>query len=76
MDQINNKVEYLVNNNIKFLLIVHPFIESFIKKGIVSHQLKWWFEYKRWIKVRANENLALTEFKFENLLGNEIDLNP
>lgn len=75
MDQINNKVEYLVNNDIKFSLIVHPFIESFIKRGINSKQIQWMFQYKRWIKVRANENMALTEFKFENLLGNEIDLS-
>jgi ribonuclease G len=75
MDQINNQVEYLANNDIKFTLIVHPFIESFIKTGFISRQVKWFFEYKRWIKVRADENLALTKFKFENLLGNEIDLN-
>ncbi len=75
MDQINNKIEYLVNNDIKFTLIVHPFIEAFIKKGIISKQVKWFMEYKKWIKVRPNENLALTEFKFENILGNPIDLS-
>jgi len=74
MDQINNKVEYLVNNNIKFTLIVHPFIESFIKKGIKSKQVDWFIEYRTWIKVRADENIALTEFKFENMLGKPIDL--
>lgn len=74
MDQINNKVEYLINNNIKFTLIVHPFIESFIKKGLISLQVKWFLEYKKWIKVRADENIALTFFKFENVLGNPIDL--
>lgn len=75
MDLINNKVEYLVNNDIKFTLIVHPFIESFIKRGIISKQVKWFMEYRKWIKVRADENIALTEFKFENILGNPIDLN-
>lgn len=74
MDQINNKVEYLMNNDIKFTLIVHPYIESFIKKGIISKQVKWFMEYKKWIKVRPSENLALTEFKFENILGKPIDL--
>lgn len=74
MDQINNKVEYLMNNDIKFTLIVHPFIESFIKKGIISKQVQWFIEYKKWIKVRPSENLALTEFKFENILGKPIDL--
>lgn len=74
MDQINDKVEYLVNNDIKFTLIVHPFIESFIKKGIISKQVDWFIEYRKWIKVRADENLALTFFRFENKLGEPIDL--
>lgn len=74
MDQINNQVDYLANNELKFTLIVHPFIEAFIKKGFPSQQLQWWWEYKQWIKVRSDENLALTDYKFENLLGNEIDL--
>lgn len=74
MDQINSKVEYLVNNNIQFILLVHPFIEAFIKRDFISKQVKWLFEYKRWIKVRPDENLALTEFKFHNLKGEVIDL--
>ncbi len=75
MDLIDNKVEYLMNNKIKFALIVHPFIESFIKRGLISLQVKWFIEYRRWIKVRADENIALTDFKFENTLGNPIDLS-
>jgi len=74
MDQVNNQVEYLVNNNIDFTLIVHPFIEAFIKKGLISKQVKWFFEYKKWIKVRPSETLALTDFKFEKANGEEIDL--
>ena len=75
MDLIDNKIEYLMNNKIKFALIVHPFIESFIKRGLISLQVKWFIEYRRWIKVRADENIALTDFKFENILGNPIDLS-
>ena len=74
MDQVNNQVEYLVNNDIDFTLIVHPFIEAFIKKGFISKQVKWFFEYKKWIKVRPSETLALTDFKFEKATGEEIDL--
>lgn len=72
MDQIQNQVEYWANNDKKFSLIVHPFIESFIKKGFISQQIKWWWEYKKWIAVRPNENFALTEFRFQDEKGEEL----
>ncbi|MCD8528603.1 MAG: Rne/Rng family ribonuclease [Chitinophagales bacterium] len=75
MDQIKNQVDYLANNNIQFMLMVHPFIASYIKEDFISLLWKWRWEYKQWIKVRANENYGLTEFKFFKANGEEIDLN-
>ncbi|MCB9225927.1 MAG: Rne/Rng family ribonuclease [Chitinophagales bacterium] len=76
MDSIDEKVEQLIRNNIQFTLTVHPFIEAYIKKGFLkSPRMQWFFDHKKWVKVQADENLALTEYKFVNLLGNEIEFN-
>ena len=37
--------------------------------------MQWFFDHKKWVKVQADENLALTAYKFVNLLGNEIEFN-
>lgn len=74
MDQIDNQVDFLINNDTKFTLVVHPFIEAFIKKGMISRRVKWFFNYKKWINVSASENLALTDFKFIDIQGNRIEI--
>jgi ribonuclease G len=55
--------------------LIYQKIEAFIKKGFVSKQVKWFFNYKYWIKVNPSDNLALTDFKFINPEGKNIDLD-
>jgi len=66
MDEIKNKIEYLINNSKPFVLNVHPFLAAYINKGLYSLKLKWSWEYKTLIKIRPNNNLALTAYEFRN----------
>ena len=67
-DDIERKIKYLVKNqNQKYIkLVVHPFVEAFIKKGrwFRSTQWKWYFEYKQKIHVMGSDDFFLTEFRF------------
>ncbi len=68
VDDIERKIKYLVNNqNQKFIkLVVHPFVEAYIKKGnwFKSIQWKWYFTYKQKIHVMGSDDFFLTEFRF------------
>jgi ribonuclease G len=76
LDDIENNFNYiLVEQNEKSItLCVHPYIEAYIKKGLISQQIKWYFKYNQWIKVKANPSYQITEFRFLNAKEEEIKL--
>ncbi|MES2275381.1 MAG: Rne/Rng family ribonuclease [Bacteroidota bacterium] len=76
LDDIENNFNFiLVEQNEKSItLAVHPYIEAYIKQGLVSRQMKWYFKYKQWIKVKANPNYQITEFHFFSSKDEEIKL--
>ncbi len=76
MDDIENNLDYILNeqNEKNVTLCVHPYIESYIKKGIFSRQWKWFFNYSKWIKVKGLPSYYLTEFHFLNSKEEEIKL--
>lgn len=76
IDDIENNFNYiLVEQNEKSItLAVHPYIEAYIKQGLISRQVKWYFKYGQWIKVKANPSYQITEFRFMNAKDEEIKL--
>ncbi len=76
MDDIENNLNYILNeqNEKNITLCVHPYIEAYIKKGLYSVQWKWFFNFSKWIKVKAVPSYYLTEFHFLNSKGEEIKL--
>jgi ribonuclease G len=75
-EEIMNNLEYLVTqrNEKDISLLVHPYLESFFKKGLFSHQMKWFFKYKKWISVRGNSANHLLQYSFVNKNKEEITL--
>jgi ribonuclease G len=65
-DQLENKIDFVVNElKIKsFTLHVHPYVESFIKKGVFSLYWRWKFKYGFSCKVVASQNLGFLQYKF------------
>jgi ribonuclease G len=76
MDDITSNLNYILNEQAEkgITLCVHPYIEAFIKKGWISQQMKWFFKYNQWIKVKAMSSYHLTEFHFLNSKEEEIKL--
>ena len=76
LDDIENNFNYiLVEQNEKHItLIVHPYIEAYIKQGFVSRQVKWFLKYNQWIKVKSNPAYQITEFHFFSAKDEEIKL--
>ena len=59
----------------KVKLVVHPFIHAFLKRGIPSIQLKWYFNHRKWIKVESDSNYPLTQYTFFDENEDEIRMN-
>ncbi len=73
-----------IENNLNFLLLdrkekdvallVHPYLEAYFTKGIISRQVKWFFKFKKWIPVRKMSANNLLEYTFVNKNNEEITL--
>jgi len=75
-DQLKDKIDYLVNtlNVNNFIMYVHPFVDAYLKKGIISEYWKWKREFGRKFVIRPDQSLAYLEYKVFDRQHNEIDL--
>jgi ribonuclease G len=75
-DQIEHNLEHLVTkqNEKKVSIVLHPFLQAYFTKGLVSQRMKWLLRYRTWVNLIADSSLGLTEFKFLNQHGDEIDV--
>ena len=75
-DTLREKLEYLINDlKVRdFILYVHPFVDAYIKKGIISLYRKWRMELGGKFKVMPDESLAYLQYKVLDKDRNEIDL--
>ncbi|MEX0966827.1 MAG: Rne/Rng family ribonuclease [Bacteroidia bacterium] len=54
-------------------IIVNPFIQSHLTKGMVSLRWKWMWKYKIWIEVEADEAFFITKYLLLTSTGKEIE---
>lgn len=75
-DKLEEKIEYLTEHLKvkKFIMYVHPYVESYIKKGLFSLYSRWRRRYGRGVKVVADESLAFLQYKVLDQNKAEIDL--
>lgn len=73
-EEIENNLNFLLadKKEAKITLLVHPYLEAFFKKGIVSKQVKWFLKYKKWVSVRGVTANNLLQYTFVNAKGEEI----
>ena len=75
-NRLREKLEYCVNhlkiNN--FIMYVHPFVDAYIKKGLISEYRRWKMQIGGKFKVLPDQSLAYLEYKVFDRDKNEIDL--
>lgn len=66
IDEIERDLNFILQSRpkAKIKLMVHPFVESFLKQGLPSMQLRWYFKHLHWIRVQADSNSHLTKYRF------------
>jgi ribonuclease G len=68
IDEIENNIRYILQEqNEKSVTVgVHPFIEAYLKKGIISMQHKWFMKFKSWITIKPHKSYHFLEYHFFN----------
>ena len=66
VDDIENHISFLINeaNYKKLTLKVHPYIAGYIKQGLFSRKMKWFFKFKKRIFVESLSSYQFLEFHF------------
>ncbi|MBJ2174752.1 ribonuclease E/G [Aureibaculum algae] len=73
VDKIENHLGRIIDKSKKGLTLhAHSFVESYLKKGMPSIQQKWFFKYKKWIKVIPRDAYQYLEYHFFDKDDNEI----
>lgn len=77
-DNIENNIRYLLQDqNEQYLKVtVHPYLYAYLRQGGLfrSIQWKWYFTYKKWIKLAPVAAQHLLEYHFYNRNQDEIKL--
>jgi ribonuclease G len=73
IDKIASDLERIMKLNKKVILNVHPFIAAYLEKGFPSIRSKWFFEYKKWVKIIPRDAYTYLEYQFFDKNGNSIE---
>ena len=75
-DTLHQKLAYLVHdlNKRDFVMYVHPFVDAFLKKGIISMYRRWRMEFGGKFKILPSQELAYLQYRVLDADRNEIDL--
>lgn len=77
-DQITSTVDFMLGkqNEGSITLLVHPYLHAYFTVGFPSIRMKWFFRYKTWLKIVKDSSMSLTDFRFINGDGEEIQIQP
>lgn len=75
-DTLESKIDSLVNKlKIKrFTLHIHPYVDAYLSKGLVSLKRKWQLKYGFGVRIIPDQSFALLQYKFFDSEGKEIDM--
>ena len=60
------KKAHLPNTRANYITYTHPFVEAYLTKGFMSHQMKWFMKYKKWVTIIPRDSYKYLEFKIYN----------
>lgn len=75
-DLLREKIDYLVDElkQTGFTMYVHPFVDAYLKKGLISTFRRWRMETGKKFNVRPDQSLAYLQYRVLDAKGSEIDL--
>ncbi|MDE5970110.1 MAG: Rne/Rng family ribonuclease [Muribaculaceae bacterium] len=75
-DTLREKIDYMVNDlSMKdFIVYVHPFVDAYLKKGLISLARRWKFQIGGSFKILPDQSLAYLQYRIIDKDKNEVDL--
>ena len=75
-DQLENKIDCLVSKGgVKnFKLYVHPYVDAYLNKGLISIKKKWKMKFGLKFRVFPDQSLPLLAYRFVGSDGKEFDM--
>ncbi len=65
IDRIENDLNKIMKEDITGVALhVHSFVASYLTNGLKSIQLKWFFKYKKWIKIIPRDAIEYLSYQF------------
>jgi ribonuclease G len=76
-DEIERHLEFIMQSRPRspLTLRVHPFLEAYLKRGLPSRQMRWFFKYNKWVRIEPRADYSLTNFAFFDQNDDEIRFN-
>ncbi|MBL4604104.1 MAG: ribonuclease E/G [Flavobacteriaceae bacterium] len=67
IDKIEVELERIISNpkNKKVVLNVHPFVASYLTKGVSSIRFRWYLKHKKWITIIPRDAYRYLQYKFK-----------
>ena len=75
-DQIEKNLEYILTtqNQKGISMTVHPFLHAYFTKGIFSKRWEWYRKYHTWVKIEKDSSFGLSDYSFNDKMGEEIEM--
>ena len=75
-DTLKEKLHYLIDDLkvTDFIMYVHPFVDAYLKKGLLSPYRKWRMELGRRFKILPDQSLAYLQYRVIDKNHNEVDI--
>lgn len=75
-DTLKEKLHNLIDdlNVSDFIMYVHPFVDAYLKKGLISTYRRWRLELGRKFRIVPDQSLAYLEYRVVDSAGNVLDL--
>ena len=74
-DEIENNLDHIIQkqNEKNVTIQVHPFVHAYFTKGFMSRRMKWFMKYNKWVNLEEDSSLAITDYHFNNGVGEDIE---
>ena len=75
-DKLEKDLEHMatIQNVDKIHIGLHPYLHAYFTTGLISRRVKWFFKYTKWIRLIKDSSLPVTEYRFLDESGEEIEL--
>ena len=75
-DKLEKDLEHMATiQNVDSIHIgLHPYLHAYFTTGLISRRVKWFLKYYKWIRLIKDSSLPVTEYRFQDGSGEEIEL--